>query len=343
MERRKPATINDIAERLGLAVSTVSYAINNGPRSVSEDVRTRVWEVAEEIGYKNPRLKRVSSPKLTRLIAVVAQVGREFFVSPYIASLSSSMLDEARKRGYDLSFITRGSDARREDLIDSLLSGRYDAAIVFDGVAQSTIRRIVDAGLPMLAISSDTPPKTPNFEIDNESGLLQSLGHLYALGHREMAYFHGPLDLHDANARIEVFKQFVSSHNVSCPQSWFINGGFKFTTSYQAAHRLLSTRQIPTAIVAGNDESAAGIIAALSEHGLRAPNDISIVGFDDLPIVGVSSSTLTTVRQPIAEIGKSAVEAICTAIENKSAVSSRKFLTELIVRNSTGSPRSQRL
>lgn len=337
--RKKPATINDIADKLGIAVSTVSYAINNGPRSVSEEVRTKVWEVATEIGYKNPRLKRVQAPRVTRLIAVVAQVRDEFFVSPYMANLCSAMLEEARSQGFDLSFITRGTDTRRDELLDSLLSGRYDAAIVLDGVPQATVRRIVDAGLPLVAISNEPILNAVLYEIDNENGLLQGLGHLYSLGHRNIAYFHGPTDLHDARGRLDTFKKFALEYKLRIAKEWFVQGGFKFATSYQATHRLISTHNLPTAIVAGNDESAAGIIAALAEFGLKAPQDMSIIGFDDLPIVGVSMTALTTIRQPINEIGHEAIHAICRCVEYKEPLVSKRFVTELVVRNSTGAPR----
>ena len=343
MMRKKSVTIKDIADRLDLAVSTVSYAINNGPRSVSEDVRIRVSEVAKELGYRAPKLQRQKAPGLTHHIAVIAQIRTGFFISPYTATINSSLLCEAQAAGYDLSFITRGPESRREELLDSLLSGRYDAAIVLDGVPQATIRRIFDSGLPMLAISNETPTEGCRYEIDNEHGLRQGLGHLYALGHRDIAYFHGPLDLHDGRDRLRVFKTFVAERGLSIPNDWILNGAFRFQSSYQAAHRLLAGRRMPTAIAAGNDESAAGIVAALSECGLRVPNDVSVVGFDDLPFVGASLASLTTVRQPIAEIGATAIRAICGALEDQHPIVSRKFPTELVVRMTTSAPNKEQI
>lgn len=338
MSRRKSVTIKDIADRLDLSISTVSYAINNGPRSVSDDVRIRVSELAKELGYKAPKLEMHKGPMLTRSIAIVAQVRKDFFLSPYTARINSSLLFEAQAAGYDLSFITRGPESRRDELLDSLLSGRYDAVIVLDGVPQPAIRRIFDSGLPMLAISNETPAENCRFEIDNEHGLRQGLGHLFALGHRKIAYFHGPLDLHDGRDRLRIFDSFVAERKLSVLPEWRLNGAFQFQASYQAAHGLLAGHRMPTAIAAGNDESAAGIIVALNECGLRVPNDVSVLGFDDLPFLGASMASLTTVRQPIAEIGSAAIRAICGALEDRHPITSRKFPTELVVRMTTSPP-----
>lgn len=330
-----PATIKDIARRLNISVSTVSYALNGGPRPVPEDVRLRVLEVAKELCYRPNRVARSLVTRRTHTIGVVpTEASVNLAVTAYFQGILNGILNTAELLDQDILIYTRYDLSRFDAFIDTLLDGRADGLILLAPRLDSDALAKLEGQIPFV-VTSDERRKAPHFGCDNSGGVRQAVDYLVRLGHRRIGHIAGDLGLLDGQERLSSFRKALAAHGLPVREEWIREGRFTEAGGSKAGAELLAQEQLPSAVFCANDDSALGLIRAAWEAGLRVPEDLSIVGFDNSPVSAAVAPSITTVGQPLEQIGSAAMRAVVSYIETQREPESKTFETELLVRKST--------
>jgi LacI family transcriptional regulator len=335
-----PSTIKDIAKKLNISVSTVSYALNGGPRPVPDTVRDKVLAAAKELDYRPNRLARSLITRRSYSIGVVPTVQTvNMVMSPYVQVCLNGIVNQAEDLSYDVLLYTRFDQSQVEKMANTLLDGRTDGLVFLaPRIGSRLIDLIAANGLPFVVTSSEHYPAAPTFRCDNALGVDQAVRHLVGLGHKRIAHIAGMPDMEDSIVRREGFLCATRGLGLEIPEEWIVDGDFHPDGGRAAFAALMKMDPRPTAVFCANDEMAIGALAAAYDLGFRIPEDVSIVGFDDAPISHVALPTLTTVRQPIEAIGAAAVRALAELIDGCPKPKSAVFPTELIARASSAAP-----
>ncbi len=336
------ATIKDIARRLNISTSTVSYALNGGPRPVPDDVRERVLATARELEYRPNRVARSLVTGRTNAIGVVPPaVGENVFLSPFVRSAWNGLVNAAAPLGQDLLLYT-GHDLNRPDEPgQELLDGRIDGVVfIAPRPDAAPVRFILEQGFPFATVAGSEVTQGLSYTADNEGGVRLALEHLAALGHRRVAHVTGGLASADARMRLDAFRHHADRLCLDADPSLIVEGDFIIERGREAAHRLLRMSNPPTAVFTANDEIAYGLCLEARELGVRVPEDLSVVGFDDTDLSFVFSPPLTTVRQPVQDMAKAALRAVIALVQGEEKPKRHVFPTELVVRGSTAGVRN---
>jgi DNA-binding LacI/PurR family transcriptional regulator len=332
------ATIKDIARKLSISTSTVSYALNGGPRTVPIEVRDRVLAVARELNYRPNRIARSLITRRSNTIGVVpTEASVNLAVTPYFQSVLNGILNTAEILGHDVLIYTRYDVDKPDAFVDTLLDGRADGLIFLAPRIDSHALHRLASEIPFV-VTSDERRAAPNFGCDNAGGVRKVVDHLAALGHTKIGHVTGDLDMADGINRREAFKTALFEKNLPVRADWIYQGTFESQGGYDAGKQVFASKDRPTAIFCANDECALGLLRSAWEKGVRVPEDLSIVGFDNSPVSSASFPPITTVRQPLDEIGAAAMKALVNFIETQQRPDGISFETELIVRASTSSP-----
>jgi LacI family transcriptional regulator len=328
-------TIRDVAAKAGVSVATVSRVFNRkGP--IREDTMQRVMDVASELQYVPHAGARSLSTRSTRTIGVVLPDLHGEFFSEVIRGIDLA----ARQAGFHL--LLSGSHADREEMraVVQAVRGLVDGLIVMSpDLEPSALVADLPPGLPVVMLNSKVGGH-PSVTIDNSGGARDVVKHLHALGHRRIAFISGPTHNADAEQRRRGYRTAMSALNlevIECP------GTFTEESGFEAGKALISGRKRPTAVFAANDSMAIGALSAFLEAGLRIPEDVALVGFDDIPIARFLAPPLTTVKVPIAELGR---RGFALLTDGATAKPVAKLSTSLVVRRSCGAemkrtPRNQ--
>ena len=336
------ATIKDIARRLNISISTVSYALNDGPRTVPPDVREKVLAVARELDYRPNQLARSMATGRTDTIAVIPpRDAHPLLLSPYLQTVLNGIIEAAETAGQDILLRTTPDDSDPVTLARTVLSGKADGLLLIAPHRESRLaEEVVRHNFPCVVFSSDAPPGAISLSIDNRAAVFQALDYLTQIGHRRIGHLAGRPALRDSEVRERAFRDYVQERGLPFDETWIAPGDFVYQRGREAAHTLLTLTDRPTALFAANDESAVGAVDAALALGLRVPEDISIVGFDMLPQDIFASRRLTSVRQPIFEMAHEAVRLLVQRAQDTSLPSpaSRIFSTELVIQSTTAPP-----
>jgi LacI family transcriptional regulator len=308
----KGATIRDVARRARVSHQTVSRVIN-GHDSVTDETRERVLRAIRELEYVPSAVARSLSSQRTHTLGMVTTDVSDHFFAEAVAGAEA----EARKRGYFLIIgsIEEGSEDDERTYLRLMLERRVEGLIVAVPrlrLAEDDLLADAVARIPTVLVASDIDlPAADHVDIDNRRGGHEATGYLVAQKHRLIATITGPLDWPSARARLDGYRDALREASISADRSlvepcvdWGLESGRR------AADRLLASTPRITALFAQSDLLALGAIAALRARGLRVPEDVSVVGFDDIPVSSVFDPPLTTVRQPMREVGELAARLI---------------------------------
>jgi LacI family repressor for deo operon, udp, cdd, tsx, nupC, and nupG len=335
---RKPIKITDIAALAGVSIATVSRAIGkSGP--VSQDARRRIEAALLATGYTPNNVGRGLRRREARaIIVVVPDVG-----NPYFSALLRGIEERAVAIGYSV-LIGNGANNREREAVygQHAMAGRADGLILINGrlpYAES----VVDTRLPPIVLVSERIARVglPLVGVDNVRAARDAVSHLLQLGHRRIGYIGGtPRSLLTAD-REAGYRKALAIHGLDIAKDWVAYGDFTVESGEQSAQRLLDLDRPPTAIFACNDEMAIGAISAAKARSMRVPDDISIVGFDDIPFAASYDPPLTTVRQPFFEMGAAAMDMMIQLIAGQVPARRKVLLpTELVIRKSASVPSS---
>ena len=338
------ATIKDIARKLNISTSTVSYALNGGPRGVPEEVREKVLAVARELNYRPNSLARSMVTGRTDTIAIVPPRGTHPVVlSPYIQAVLNAIVEAGEALQQDILLHTAQGDADPKGIARSVLGGRADGIFLIAPSLSSTLpREIAAQQFPCVVFSAEGPEGTLTVTIDNAQATRQALDHLVALGHRKIGHIVGRMQMRDGFERHAAYRAYLEEQGLPVRQEWIVAGDFAYSRAKEAARQILTAAERPTAILAANDESGVAAIHVAEEMGLCIPEDLSIVSYDFLPEAILSLPDLTAVRQPLQQMIAHGMKLLVQwAREGQRPEPARTvFPTELVVRHTTAPPRS---
>lgn len=335
-------TIKDIARELGMSTSTVSYALNGGPRRVPDETRKRVLDAARRLNYRPNRLARSLITQKNHTLAIIPhETFRDGVLTFYLQYVFNGIVNTAEQMHYDVMVMTRSASAEPEALTLQILDGRVDGAIfILPAGRQDVLTELEKHNLPYAVIAGDGVDTEHVFGVDNAGGVNRALDHLFELGHRRIGHISGRDGHRDAAERELAYREWMEAHNLEVRESWVQKGDFVRPKGFKAALALLDVKpeDRPTAIFAGNDESALGVYDAARRLEIKVPTDLSIVGFDGSPLGEAVYPQLTTLGQPISQIASAATRFLINTIEGVGETFDTRFSPELIVRGSTTSP-----
>lgn len=301
----------DVAQAAGVSVATVSKVVN-GRYGVSQATLEKVLGVVDDLGYEISLGARSLRSHKTNVIGVLVA---EF--EPFSTELLKGVSDAIHGSGYELLAYSGG---HRDDTVGwerrslSRLGGTLvDGAIIVTPT-------VLDAGsaIPVVAIDRHTGPSdVPTVDADNLGGAVLATEYLLGLGHRRIAHLGGRPDLESARLREQGFRTAMAAAGVVVDERLVCNGGYRAETATAPAQQLLSMPDRPTAIFAANDLSAIRTVEVAHELGLRVPEDLSVVGFDNVPESALSTPALTTVGQPLRDMGTTALDMLVQLLDGR--------------------------
>lgn len=338
-----PVTLRDIAQRVGVSVTTVSRALG-GYEDVAEETRERILRAAEELGYYPSVTARQLQKRRTDTIGFVIPTFGPRFSDPYFSELLAGIGNEAARHSFDVLVSTRSPDSPEEDeAYRRLVDGRRvdGVLVVRTRIEDSRLSYLMQRGFPFVAFGrSHANEDFPYLDVDGHKGLRDAVQHLIDLGHERIAYISAPLNLNFAIHRLAGYRQTLQEYGLAYDENLVVVGYLTEEDGYRAAHRLLSNDATPTAIAVANDLMALGAMRAAHERGLRVGHDVAITGFDDIPLAAHSHPPLTTVRQPIYDIGRQICRMLVQVIRGEPLVERHIVLEPtLVIRESSGIPR----
>ncbi|HEX6355663.1 LacI family DNA-binding transcriptional regulator [Actinophytocola sp.] len=328
----------DVAREAGVSHVTVSRVLNDHP-SVRPETRARVEAAIEKLGYRPNSVARALKSRRSSTIGVVL-AGEELYELPRILR---GVQGAAQRAGYWVNLASWQGGTTR-DLTETLRRLTDQAVEAIAVIADRPM--VVDAmadivtGVPISVImSGNVPnPELGFVEFDQELGARLAVAHLLELGHRHIVHLAGPTSTFDFLARVEGWRAAMADAPEA--RGELLEGEFDGNGGYRLAHHLVTRpEELPTAIFAGNDLMAMGVLAAFAHHGVKVPDDVSLVGFDDIPGAAYQVPSLTTVRQDFARLGARGVEQVLGLMAGEPA-SCERIAPELVVRRSTAPPRA---
>jgi LacI family transcriptional regulator len=323
-------TIKDVAREAGVSVATVSRALN-GAASVTAQTRRRIAGVAARLRYVPHGAARSLVTRRTQTIgALLPDLFGEFF-SELIRGIDLA----ARARGLQLLVSSSHGDAAEAAAALRAMQGRVDGLLIMSPhVDAPFLRDHLSAALPAVLINSSVADKRyTTLNIDNYGGARAMTRHLLDCGYRDIAFITGPADNFDAAERLKGFREA----STASARARILPGDFSEESGYRAGKQLAAARQRPQAVFAANDMMAIGCLFALTEAGLRVPEDVALAGFDDIPIARYVTPPLTTVRVRIADLGQGALEQLVARMETPDAPPPARTLDcEIVSRASSG-------
>lgn len=330
----------DVARRAGVALSTVSYAIN-GTRPISAETRQRILAVMEELGYRPHALARGLAEGRSRVIGILVPD----LSTAYIGEIIRGIEDELDLVHYDLMlYTTHRREAKEASYVTSLTQGIADGLlIVLPRNPANFMQRLRQRNFPYVLIDHQgTNEKDHAVGATNWQGAYDATEYLIRQGHRRIGFITGSMDLGCARDRLAGYQAALNQHHLPIDPELIYEGDFHQPEGYAGGNALLSLPQPPTAIFASNDVMAMGVMDSARSRGLRIPDDISIVGFDDIPQAQHIRPALTTVRQPLEKMGRVATQMLLDLLNDPQMDVSRIELpTELIIRDSCRAPLPQ--
>ncbi len=337
MAERKKVTIKDVAKASGLALSTVSNALS-GKNYVKDETRKLVNETARKLGYRASAVARALRMQRSFTIGVlIADVA-----NPSSADFVRGVEDVAIREKCTMLLCNTDEDEERQILqMQALYDHQVDGIVLISQHCESPrIRALLDSGTPYVLVQRRSAKwKDDYVGSDNNEGLAEAIRHAYALGHRRIGFVTGPLESSSARERLETFKQESSRLKVSQSKSMIFEGRYTFESGLDAGHYFATMNDRPTCVMASSDMNALGFMQVALEKGLRIPEDISVIGLDDIALASLKSVNLTTIQLQKRDMGAAATELLMKRIR-KPAKGGKSIIlpTRLVVRGTTAPP-----
>lgn len=330
--------IRRVAAEAGVSIATVSRVLNN-PSRVSPATRERVMEVATQLGYRPNSLGQRLRTGKTNAIGMVFPTPHGHFADPFFFELLAGIGEALNQVGLDMLITTCPPGSNEIDLYRRLVEEQKVDGLVVARTRRhdSRIAYLLEQGIPFVVHGrSETKGQYSWLDVDSEFGFYQATGHLLGLGHHRIAMINAPLELNFAHLRLEGYFRALKDAGVQPDPQMLDEGDLSEEAGFRATQRFLALESPPSAILCANDQMALGALHALREKGLKAGKDISIIGYDDIPLASYCDPPLTTLRQPIRASGQWLVNALVAQIQGKREVTRELWLPEFVQRSSVG-------
>lgn len=336
---RGRATIRDIADLAGVSIATVSRVLNDRP-DVAPETRETVLQVVREHGFSTNRGARGLSSGRTGMIGLTLPLVADAYFGPMLAGAAEALYER------DLRIVlapTLHEHAREVTLVERLMRGTTDGAILMlPEESELELRTLQRHGYPFVVVDPREPPPDgiPCVAAMHAAGAKQATEHLLELGHRRIGAITGPAGWYATEERLVGFRAALASAGILLDPELVVESDWRLPRGMEAADRLLSLPEAPTAIFGFNDNVAIGALHAAHRRGLHVPDDLSVIGFDDTAQSVIVMPELTSIRQPLAEMGRMGVSLLTRIMDGQRLDALRLELsTTLVVRESTAPPR----
>lgn len=327
-------TIRDVARQAGVSISTVSHVVNNS-RAVSKESRSRVLQAMNQLDYKPNALAQNLRRQQTYTIGMIVPDS----ANPFFAEVARGIEDTSFEQNHSVILCNTDGDVDKQTTHTDLLIKNQVAGILFvaAGISTELVENLQARRVPVVVVDREVPDVNVDTVLTNHlQGGRLATKHLWDLGHRRIACISGGSNLSPSAERLTGYQQILQETGILFDESLVLRGDFQYVSGYEAARQLLAQADPPTAVFACNDLMAVGVISAATELGLRVPQDLSVVGFDDVRLASFTNPPLTTVAQPKYEIGVIATEMLLARVQNIDAPTRLKRLdTTLVIRQST--------
>ncbi len=342
------ATIADVAREAGVSKAAVSFAFNTPERLASETV-TRIRDVATSLEYRPDPVARMLAQRRTMTIGILTPQALDvIFTNPYFAAFTAGVATVADEAGMVLQFISPLHGSLSRALDRATVDGVIAVGLGADHPEIDEIRR---SGLPFVVVDSTALPSEPGIGADDEGGARAAAHHVLELGHRDLLVL-GVVPPSESSgvepasvtaARLDGYRAAAAEAGVEIPDSAVLVGPATFEAGASAFERAWASGARPTAVLAMSDAMAVGVMRAARRLGLRVPEDLSIVGFDDVDLAQVTDPPLTTVHQPIRQKGQEAVRLLLAGGRQRGEAppEQRRLATRLVIRGSTAPVRRE--
>jgi DNA-binding LacI/PurR family transcriptional regulator len=330
--------IRTVAQTANVSIATVSRTINGVP-TVNPKMAKRVWEAIEKLDYfPNTQARALVSGRSRLLGLIVSEI-----TNPFFPELIQGFEDIAVEHGYEMLVSSTNYDPQRMALcIRRMLERRAEGvAVMTFGLEKPMLEQLADRKVPLVFV--DAGPEKGGISllrIDYRRGIQEGVEHLVGLGHRDIAFISGPKRLHSAQSRLEAFTGSLAETGLAVNAAWLLEGDHTLEGGNAAMEQLLRLKRRPSAVMCSNDMTAIGVLHQLYRAGLRVPEDLSVIGFDDIHIAQVTIPPLTTIQMSCKELARAAVTALRAYREE--GLEPKRFYeipTRLVIRESTGTTR----
>jgi LacI family transcriptional regulator len=325
------ATIRDVARLAEVSIATASYALNDTGR-VSAETRAKVLEAAKKLGYEPSMAARLMRGAKGNLIAVLA----DGLAGPWYGEILEGLQPEAKAAGFAVVAMTIQAESLA--LCKSLVSSRLVRGLVVLNPSESwapLLERLAESVPTALFDPGAVEAKAMRFELDNRGGIEALMAHLWGKGYRDYLWLDGDIDAAwDARERFAAFQGFIARVGLPAERARRAHGGFKADVAERSVAELLGRGERPRAIVAANDESAIGALAAIKRFGLKAPGDVAVAGFDGLEASAWVDPPLTTLAYDRNELGRRMARSVMDALDGRLVEMATVVPLELLARGS---------
>ncbi|HEX6464647.1 MAG TPA: LacI family DNA-binding transcriptional regulator [Vicinamibacterales bacterium] len=330
--------ISEIARLASVSTATVSRTLNQSG-AVKPETARKVWRAAAELNYyPNSHARALVSGRSRMLGLIVSDITNPFF--PELVRAFESL---AAQHQYDLLLTsTDYQTAHMTNCLRRMLERKVDGvAIMTSEMDVGLIKELSRRGVPLVFMDvGQVGPRMSHVLIDYANGIRQAVDHVVKLGHRRVAFISGPLDLHSARTRRQAFVDGMRAHRMKPDPKLLREGTHTAEGGRHSMAAILRQKKRPTAVLCSNDWTAIGALHALDEAGVRVPADVSLVGFDDIPLASYTSPPLTSVRMSAGDVGSTAFDALFRLVDGQRPEGDiYQVPTTLVVRESTAKPR----
>ncbi|GIB73233.1 LacI family DNA-binding transcriptional regulator [Vibrio cholerae] len=309
------ATMKDIARLAGVSTSTVSHVINKS-RFVSDEIAERVNNAAQQLNYAPSALARSLKMNRTKTIGMLVTTS----TNPFFGEVVKGVERSCYHQGYNLILCnTEGDNQRMKASINTLLQKRVDGLLLMCSTLEGERLDVFDRYPDIPIVVMDWGPilfASDKIQDNSLQGGYMAAKHLIECGHKEIGCITGPLIRHQAQMRYEGYKRALTEAGIAINPDWIVESDFECEGGYQAFEKLYQRGKLPSALFVSNDMMAMGVIQAASQRGLRVPDDLSLIGYDDVHIAKFMTPALTTIHQPKYRLGKAAVDTLLYRLEN---------------------------
>ncbi len=332
-------SIKDIAKAAGVSHSTVSRALSDSPL-VKAETKARIQRLAQEMGYTPDAIARSLVTRHTRTVGIVVTT----ITDPFVAEVVQGIEDTAQQNDYSVILASSASEPERElAAVEMLRAKRVDSVIVTSSrVGALYLEHLERFGVPVVLVNNHNRQSgryTFSVSVDNQHGGHLATTHLIQRGHRRIGYVSGPADHSDDAERLAGYRQALDESSITFDPALVVHGNGRLDGGERALRTLARLAEPPTAVFCYNDMTAIGLISAARQTGLSVPEDLAVVGFDDIPLAAHVYPSLTTVAQPQRDMGRQAMNmalALMTADDSTTPFSDIVVKGKLIVRASSG-------
>jgi LacI family transcriptional regulator len=346
---RKRSTLADVAVAAGVSKTTASLALNGkGIGSIPGATRDRVLEAAGQLQFRPHAAARALVRRRAEVLGVVSSFDpfADLVHHAFDQGLLAAVFHVALQRGYNPMMYTFPPEGADERELLRYADGRSDAfVLLYPPLDSPLLHRLHRLGMPTVTLCCRDPePSAMWVDSDNEAGIFLAIDHLKSLGHRRIAYLNTASEVGNRDDRINAFRAATNGPGSGIDRAWVCEHGWSVEGAVELLSNLFSETDGPTALMTWNDVAAEDIYLALSKLGLRIPEDVSVVGFDDTPTARMASPALTTVRQNLTMMGEAAATLALDSLLEESQIADTRCVVcpvELVVRDSTGHARDR--